>query len=374
MERFETVIIGGGQAGLATGYFLKRRGVSFVILDAHSRVGDSWRVRWDSLRVFSPAKYDGLPGMGFPAPALSFPTKDEVGDYMEAYANRFHLPVRNGTRVEQVTRAGRKLCITTSAGDFEANSVVVATGSFSSAKVPEFAPQLGDQITQLHSSSYKNPAQLRAGDTLVVGLGNSGAEIAMDLLRSGRRVFASGAPSAQVPFKHGAGSALFVLPVIRFMGMHVLTVDSPVGRKVLPKMKGAPLIRVKTRDLEAAGVQRVARVTGVRDGLPLLANGQTLDVANVIWCTGLRADLSFLELPNVFGPNRELVQYRGVATKEPGVYFVGMDRQYSAASEILPGVGRDAAYVARALAGRLDSKVRAMGEDRSIPAHGEVRA
>ena len=373
MERFDTIIIGGGQAGLATGYYLKRQGRSFVILDAHAHVGDSWRVRWDSLRVFSPAKYDGLPGMRFPAPALSFPTKDEVGDYMESYAKRFDLRVRNGVRVEQVTRVGGKLCITTSAGDFEADNVVVATGAFSTAKVPQFAPQLKNEITQLHSSSYKNPAQLREGDVLVVGIGNSGAEIAWDV-QAGRRVYVSGQPVAQLPFNHGAATAAFVLPVVRFLGMYVLTVDSPVGRKLLPKMKGAPLIRVKTKDLEAAGIERVPRVTGVRDGLPVLADGRTLDVANVIWCTGLRSDLSFLELPNVFGQDGRLVQYRGVATNEPGLFFVGMERQYAAASDVLPGVGRDAAYVTRAIAGRLDSKVRAMGEDRSIPAHGEVRA
>lgn len=356
MERFETVIIGGGQAGLAAGYYLKRQGRQFVILDAHPRVGDAWRTRWDSLRVFSPAKYDGLPGFRFPAPGLSFPTKDEMADYMQAYARRFELPVRTGVKVESVAREGSRLRITSNAGAFESDNVIVATGGYRTPRVPDFALALSDGITQLHSSAYRNPAQLRAGAVLVVGLGNSGAEIAWDV-RQGHKVYVSGSPVAQIPVKHGGVASLAVwLPLIQFMGKHVLTVDTPIGRKVIPKMKGVPLIRIKTKDLEAAGAQRVARVTGARDGLPLLADGNTLDVANVIWCTGFRNDLSWIQLPNVFGPDGHIAQYRGVAKSEPGLYFVGMPHQYSAASELLPGVGRDAAYVARKLGARLDAK------------------
>lgn len=353
MERFETVVVGGGQAGMATGYFLKRHGASFVILDAHQRVGDAWRSRWDSLRVFTPAKYDGLPGMRFPAPSFSFPTKDEVADYMEAYARRFELPVRTGVRVQDVRREGEALVVKSSDGPFAAANVVVASGAFSSPKVPPFAAELKSEITQLHSSSYRNPSQLRDGDTLVVGLGNSGAEIAWDV-RAGRRVFVSGTASAQIPVKHGSALSAFAFPLIRFAGTYVLTVDTPVGRKVLPKMKNAPLIRIKTKDLDVEGIERVSRVVGVRDGMPLLADGRALDVANVIWCTGFRTDLSWLHLPHAFESDGKLAQYRGVATQEPGLYFVGMERQYAAVSEVLPGVGRDAAYVARKLAGRVD--------------------
>lgn len=362
MERFDAVIIGGGQAGLAAGYYLKRQGVQFVILDAHPRIGDAWRTRWDSLRVFSPAKYDGLPGMRFPAPSLSFPTKDEVADYMEAYARRFDLPVRTDVKVESVTREGEHLRVTSSAGLFEAANVVVATGGYHTPKTPEFAMELKASITQLHSSAYKNAAQLRAGDVLIVGLGNSGAEIAWDL-RAGRRVYISGSPVGQLPMKHGTAWAALMLPVIAFLGTHLITADNPVGRKVLPKMKGVPLIRVRTRDLETAGVQRVARVTGVRDGLPLLADGRTLDVANVVWCTGFSNDLTWIRLPKVFGPDGRLAQYRGVATFEPGLYFVGMPHQYAAVSELLPGVGRDAAYVARRLGARLHEENRMVRRD-----------
>jgi putative flavoprotein involved in K+ transport len=352
MDRhFETIVIGGGQAGLAVGYHLARNGRPFVILDASPRLGDSWRVRWDSLRVFTPAKYNGLPGMRFPAPSLSFPTKDEVADYMAAYAARFELPVRNGIRVDGVCREGNGFEVRSSTGAFLADNVVIATGACHTPRIPGFASQLDPEIVQLHSSAYKSPSQLRPGPVLIVGAGNSGAEISYDI-RHAHHVLLSGTPSGQLPVRHGAAAAALVLPLIRFLGTHVLTVDTPVGRNVLPKMKGAPLIRVKLKDLEHAGIERVARVTGVRAGTPLLADGRTLDVANVIWCTGFRSDLEWVRLPEVFGPDGKPVQYRGVVASTPGLYFVGLEHLYAAVSDVLPGVGRDAGYVARHIASR----------------------
>jgi len=362
MERFDTIIVGGGQAGLVTGHLLAAQRRSLVILDAHERVGDAWRTRWDSLRVFTPAKYDGLPGMRFPAPRLSFPTKDEVADYMEAYARRFDLPIRNCVRVERIERNTDCFVLTTTSGELQATNVVIATGAHHTARVPVFAPRLDPRIEQVHSSVYRNPGQLRDGAVLVVGLGNSGAEIAMDV-RQGRHVFVSGSPFGQIPVKHGAAAALFVIPLIKFMGTYVLNMDTPMGRKVLPKMKTAPLIRTKVEDLVAAGIERVPRVTGVRDGMPVLEDGRTLDVANVIWCTGYTNDLSWIKVPEAFDADGKLAQYRGVANAVPGLYFVGMQFQYAATSDVLPGVSRDAAYVARRLAGRVDAKDRMVRRD-----------
>jgi putative flavoprotein involved in K+ transport len=362
MERFDTIIVGGGQAGLATGHFVAQQSRSFVILDAHERVGDAWRTRWDSLRVFTPAKYNGLPGMRFPAPRLSFPTKDDVADYMAAYATRFALPVRNTVRVDSLERAADGFLVTASAGTFEAANVVVATGAHRKPRIPAFASELDSRITQLHSSDYRNSGQLGDGAVLVVGLGNSGAEISMDV-RQGRHVLVAGSPMGQLPVKHGAAAAAFVLPLVKFMGTYVLTVDTPVGRKVLPKMKTAPLIRIKVKDLEGAGIERVPRVAGVRDGMPLLEDGRKLDIANVIWCTGFTNDLGWIKVPEAFGEDGKPAQYRGVATAVPGLYFVGMEHQYAATSDVLPGVGRDAAYVARRLAARVDSKDRVVRRD-----------
>ncbi len=350
MERFETVIIGGGQAGLATAYHLKKQGRPFLLLDAEERIGDAWRRRWDSLRLFTPARYDGLPGLRFPAPPWTFPTKDELGDYLETYAARFEFPVRTGVFVDRVFRDGERFVIESGLETLEADNVVVATGAHRVPKLPAFASKLDPRITQLHSVDYRNPSQLQDGRVLVVGVGNSGAEIAFELAQT-HEVSQAGTPSAEIPVRHGSIPARFVLPVIRFLGTHVLTLRTPVGRKVRPRFiaMAAPLIRVKSGDLAAAGVERVPRVSGVRDGLPLLEDGRALDVANVVWCTGFRYDFSWIDLPVLAGDGQPLHD-RGVVPSAPGLYFVGLAFQYAAVSDVLPGVGRDAAHVARHLA------------------------
>jgi putative flavoprotein involved in K+ transport len=346
-EYIETAIIGGGQAGLAVGYHIARSGRPFVILEANARVGDSWRKRWDSLRVFTPAKYNGLPGMRFPAPSLSFPTKDAVGDFQAAYAARFQLPVKTSTKVDAVNRNGDRYLVTAGPTTYDVANVVIATGACQIPKLPAFVSQLNPGINQIHSSQYTNPGQLRDGDVLIVGTGNSGAEIAFELSRT-RRVSLAGSAHAEVPVPHGAAGAAFALPVIRFLGTYVLNVDTPMGRKAQPQFlrKGAPLIRVKAKDLAAAGVERVPRVVGVRDGRPLVEGDRIIDVSNIIWCTGFKTDFDWIHLP-AFGDDGRPLQYRGVVQSLPGLYFVGLEFQYAATSGVLPGIVRDARYVAR---------------------------
>jgi putative flavoprotein involved in K+ transport len=349
-ERFETVIIGGGQAGLSVGYHLKRRDLPFVILDANERIGNSWRKRWDSLRLFTPARYSGLTGGRFPAPAVSFPTKDEMADYLESYAARFDLPVRTGVNVDALSRQDDRYILTSGDRRFEAEHVVVATGANQVPKVPSFANDLHPNIVQLHSSQYRHPSQLQEGAVLVVGAGNSGAEIAFEVSRT-HSTYLSGKPSGQIPVRHGPAMARFVFPVIRFVGHHVLTLRTPIGRKVQPKFisRGAPLIRVKLKDLIAAGVEQVPRTVGMEDGRPTLEDGHVLDVSNVIWCTGFREEFPWIDLP-IFGEDGRPLHERGVVVGEPGLYFVGLLFQYAATSDVLPGVGRDAEYIAKHIA------------------------
>ena len=351
-EHIETVIIGGGQSGLAVGYHLAKNGRSFLILEASERVGDSWRKRWDSLRVFSPAKFNGLPGMRFPAPRLSFPTKDAVADFQAAYATRFKLPIRTSTKVDALRKDGDCYVVAAGHETYVADNVVIATGANQIPKLPAFASALDPGIIQLHSSRYKGPAQLRDGHMLVVGTGNSGAEIAADLSRT-HHVWISGPAPREVPFKHGAGAALFALPLIRILGTYVLTVDTLMGRKAQPQFlrHGPPLIRVKMKDLAAAGVQPVPRVTGVRNGVPVLADERAMDVANVVWCTGFKTSFDWIDLP-AFGDDGRPMQYRGVVQSQSGLYFMGLEFQYAASSGVLPGIVRDAGYVARHILAR----------------------
>jgi putative flavoprotein involved in K+ transport len=292
-EYVDSLIIGGGQAGLALGYHLSQQGRDFLILDAYPRVGDAWRRRWNSLRLFTPAKYDGLPGSRFPAARLSFPTKDELADYLESYATEMDLPVRTGVRVQALSRDGDEYVVASANQRWRARNVVVATGASQVPRQPPYAGELSADIRQLHSSAYLRPEQLQPGAALVVGMGNSGAEIALELSRT-RPTFIAGRPGGELPVRHGRAAALFVLPVVRFVGLHVLNLDTPAGRRAAPRFlsSAAPLIRTKRKDLERAGVTMVPRVTGVRDGLPVLEGGQVLDVANVVWCTGFREDFS----------------------------------------------------------------------------------
>jgi putative flavoprotein involved in K+ transport len=351
-DRYETVIVGGGQAGLSAGYHLKRQGRPFVILDANERVGDSWRKRWDSLRVFTPAKYDGLDGFPFPAKGWSFPTKDDMADYLQAYAARFELPVRSGVAADGLRKEGDRFVISSGKRRFEADNVIVASGAFTVPRVPAFAAELDPGIVQVHSSAYVGPSQLREGPVLVVGAGNSGAEIALEVSRTHPTLLA-GKPPGQIPVRHGGVPSRFAIAMIRFLGHRVLTTGTPVGRKVRPKFltRATPLIRTRMKDLAAAGVERGPRVARTRDGQPVLEDDRVLEVANVIWCTGFRLDFSWIDLP-VFSDDGQPRQDRGVVETEPGLYFLGLEFLYAATSAVLPGVGRDAEYVAKHIAAR----------------------
>jgi putative flavoprotein involved in K+ transport len=373
-ERFNTVIIGGGQAGLATGYHLTKRHLPFVILDANERIGDAWRKRWDSLRLFTPARYDGLQGWRFPAPAFSFPTKDEMADYLEAYAARFELPVRTGVKVDGLSREGDRFVITSGSLRFEAKHVVVATGAHQIPKIPAFADELLSSIMQLHSSQYRHPSQLQVGAVLVVGAGNSGAEIAFEVSRT-HPTYLSGKPSGQIPVRHGPAAARFFLPVVRFVGHHVLTLRTPIGRKVRPRFvsHSAPLIRVKLKDLVTAGVEQVPRTVGIEDGHPALEDGRVLDVSNVIWCTGFREEFSWIDLP-IFDENERPLHERGVVVGEPGLYFVGLPFQYALSSDVLPGVGRDAEYIAKHIVSGEATNSRRRRQERAKRSRDDVHA
>jgi putative flavoprotein involved in K+ transport len=351
-ETFETIVIGGGQAGLAVGYYLKKQGRPFVILDANERIGGSWRTRtWSSLRLFTPARYDGLPGWSFPAPGWSFPTALEAADYLEAYAARFDLPVRTGMAVTRLAKDGDRYRVECGERRFEADRVVVATGFYGKPSVPEFASELDPRIVQMHSSEYRDPSQLSPGGVLLVGAGNSGADIGMEVSKT-HRTWLSGRDKGQIPLRIEHPLRRLVLPVLWFVASHVLTIKTPLGRKVRPHVLegGAPRIRVKSQDLLAAGVECVAKTTGVQDGLPMLEDERVMDVANVIWCTGFRQDFSWIEVP-VFGEDSGPTHERGVAS-EPGLYFVGLDFLYSFTSENVGGVRRDARHIAKHIASR----------------------
>jgi putative flavoprotein involved in K+ transport len=362
-RHIETVVIGAGQAGLAAGYYLARAGREFVILDSYERVGDNWRCHWDSLQLYSPARAASLPGMRFPAPRSAYPTKDEMADFLETYCETFDLPVRGGVRVARVRRVDDRYVVTaTDASSYVCDNVVVATGTFGrTPSVPGFAGELSPEIRQLHSSDYKRPAQLRPGGVLVVGASHSGGDIAFEAGSAGHPVVLSGPIHGQVPFHLDKRPAQAAFPVLFFLASHVLTMRTPIGRKIRPEIRshGGPLIRVKKADLARVGVEMTpARTVGARDGRPMLDGDRVVDVTTVVWCTGFRQDFSWIDLP-VTGEDGWPLEQRGVVETAPGLYFVGLAFQFAFSSMLVGGAGRDAEYVVKHLVARTRAGRRA---------------
>jgi putative flavoprotein involved in K+ transport len=376
VEYVPTIVVGGGQAGLATGRELQRRGLPFVILDASERIGDVWRRRWDSLRLFTPARSSGLPGMRFPARGDHFPTKDEMADYLEAYARRFALPVRTGVRVERLARERGRFVLAAGERRLEADQVIVAMANFQRPKIPAFAGALDPGVVQLHAQAYRSPSALRDGGVLVVGAGNSGAEIAAEVART-HRTWLAGKESGHIPFAIESVAGRFVFSrLVRFVGHHVLSLRTPIGRRARPKLlhAAAPLVRVRDQELRAAGVERVPRVTGVRDGRPVLADGRTIPAANVIWCTGYHPGFSWIELPEAFGAEGDPRHERGCVAAVPGLYFVGLHFLFAMSSATLVGVGRDAKHVACAVQAHVRAAARVAERRPAVLARGDATA
>ncbi len=352
VERVDTLIIGGGQAGLAMAYQLSRLGRPYLVVDAGERVGDVWRNRWDSLRLFTPARYNGLPGMPFPADPAYFATKDEMAAFLECYAERFDLRVRNGTRIEKLTRRGDHFVAISDSARFEAQNVIVAMSNYQKPRVPAFGRDLDPSIVQFHSLAYRSPRQLQQGDVLIVGAGNSGSEIAIELARRGFRTYMSGRDVGSLPFRVDGFASRVALGrlVLRFLFHRVLTIDTPIGRRARPHIltHGGPLIRVKPKALEKAGVTRVARVAGARDGRPVLEDGTVLNVSNVVWCTGFDPGFQWIDLP-IFENSGYPRHRAGVVDEVPGLYFLGLLFLYSLSSSMVHGVERDSARIAKVI-------------------------
>jgi putative flavoprotein involved in K+ transport len=368
-KRVGVIVVGAGQAGLSVGYHLKKLGLDFIVIDAHARIGDSWRQRWDSLRLFTPNRFNGLDGMPFPGPRYAFPTKDEMADYLESYAARFELPVLRGVRVNRLWRENSRYLVDAGPHRYEADHVVVAMASYQGRKVPAFAKELSPEIVQFHSCEYQSLSQLKPGGVLIVGTANSGGEIAMETALA-HPTWLAGRDVGAMPFNtKNFWVQRVVLPLLFRVVFHrVLTVRTPMGRKVRGKMisAGLPRIRQRRTELDSVGVQWVEKVIGVKNGRPELADGRSLDVPNVIWCTGYDLGLSWIDLP-IFDENGEPRQTSGLVDGEPGLYFVGQHFQHSVSSTMIHGVGRDAAFIVRTIGQRYAGRAACVADASSRP-------
>jgi putative flavoprotein involved in K+ transport len=360
----DTLIIGAGQAGLSTAYWLQQSGCSALVVDSHARVGDQWRQRYASLRLNTPAKYDGQPGLRFPAPGHSYPTGHELGDYLESYAVTMGIEVRCNTVVTDIERqAGDVYLVTCRDTSFLAHQVVVSTGGEQHPQVPEFAEQLDPGIRQLHSHDYRGPEQLLPGPVLVVGASQSGADLALEAAQAGHQTWLSGEVKGEIPVPFGSRRSRIVLPFLWFLANHVLTLSTPIGRRAQASVRkgGTPLVRVRREDLTRAGVRLVEeRTVGVEGGMPRLADGQVLDVCTVLWCTGFRQDFSLVDA-SVIGPDGWPLDEAGMVPSSPGLYFGGLLYQRGFYSMLVGGAARDSKRTARHIAQRSAARTVAPG-------------
>ena len=338
----DAVVIGGGQAGLAIAWHLKRQGLRFVVLEAGSELGHTWRDRWDSLKLFTPAQYDGLPGMPFPAPADAYPTKDPVADYLQTYVTAFDLPVRLNARVTSLTRTDDRFEVRTADETIQARQVVVATGPFQVPFVPPAAQGLEPSVTQVHSASYRNPEALPGGPVLVVGGGNSGFQIAEELAATRQVDLSIGERAPMLP-QRLAGRDLFWW--LTRLGLLRVTVDSRLGRRT---SRREFIIGTNKRRLRKAGVRFRPRLVEGDGRTVRFADGSTLDVGVVVWATGYRSDYTWIHIPAAV-EHGQVVHRRGV-TKIAGLYFLGLSWQHTRGSALLGFVNQDAAYLADQIA------------------------
>ncbi len=338
-QTYPVIIIGAGQAGLAMGYHLSQRDIDFLILDGSARIGDVWRRRYDSLVLFSAAQYNHLPGLPFPKPDDTYPTKDEVADYLETYAAVFGLPVRLQTPVTAVSPAPGGYLVETPGESFLAQQVVVATGPFQTPFVPEFSRDLAPSVYQIHSAQYRNPEQLPPGPVLVVGAGNSGAQIAEELLKTRSVSLSMGKRQPQLP-QEFLGKTIFWW--LKALGLFDVTVDSPVGKWLCAR---DPLFGTDLRKLQREhGLVIRSRAVRAEGETVHFADGQSLRVSAIVWATGFRGEYPWIRLP-VFDEGGSPRHRRGV-TAQPGFYFLGLPWQYRRGSALLMDVGRDAEYLA----------------------------
>jgi putative flavoprotein involved in K+ transport len=342
-ERRDVIVVGGGQAGLAIGYFLAQQGRDFTILEAAEVPAAAWRERWDSLKLFTPARYDSLPGLAFPGDPDSYPGRDDVVRYLEDYVRHYELPVELGSRVRAVRRGEDWYVVELDDRSYEAEQVVIATGPFQVPRVPPIAADLRPGVVQLHSAAYRRPEQMPDGPVLVVGGGNTGFQIAEELA-GGREVHLS-IGSRQMPLPQ----RVLGLDLFRYLeatGLMRKTVGSRIGRRMQERetLIGSSPRAARRRH----GIRLRSRTAGASDSEVTFSDGTQLAPSAVIWATGFGLDHSWIDLPT-FDENGLLVHERGV-TASCGVYFVGMPWQHTRGSALLGWVEDDARHLAQQIA------------------------
>lgn len=342
----DVLVIGGGQAGLAMGYHLAQRGLAFQIVDAGAEIGGTWRSRWDSLRLFTSGRYDNLPGLPFPAARGTYPGKDDVARYLQAYAAKHSLPVRLTTSVTSLTR-GDDTYVAKAGGEvLEARQVVVATGPFQVPFIPAIADALDPGVHQIHSAHYRRPEILPAGKVLVVGAANSGCQIAQELSATHSVELSAGQRLPAIP-QRPLGRDIWAWATA--LRLDKVTADSRLGKRLAGRDQ---VIGAGPRQLARRhGIRIRPRAAGAAGRTVTFADGSAADFDAVVWATGFRADHTWIDIPDVTDERGRIRHQRGV-TPSPGLYMLGLTWQHTRGSALLGWVGRDAAFLAGQIARR----------------------
>lgn len=341
---YDVIVIGAGQAGLAMGYFLKKKKLSFLILDKGSDIGESWRNRYDSLTLFTPRSYSSLPGLSLKGNQNHYPTKDEISDYLLHYANTFSLPIQLNTSITMLEKANGHFIVSSNQGEYKGKNVIVTTGPFQEPLIPEFSHLLSDKVLQLHSSKYKNPSQLLEGRTLVVGGGNSGAQIAVELSYYSEVYLSVGHKMRFLP-QDIANKSIFWW--FDKFGVYKANVNTKVGQFI--KNKPDPIFGFDLKSqLKNKSVILKSRVISADKNQLFFDDSSSVEVSNVIWSTGFKSDYKWINIPCIINDRGLPNQQRGV-TSIKGLYFLGLAWQNSRGSALLQGVGTDAEYIVESL-------------------------
>lgn len=338
----DVLVIGGGQAGLAMGYYLKRAGHRFQIVERQGRLGDSWRNRYDSLVLFTPRAYSALPGLAVPGDPEGYPSKDEVADYLERYACHFGLPVLLETGIRSLTRLDGGFRARTDAGEIiDARAVVLATGAFQRPAIPAISRGLSPDVLQLTTEDYKRPAQVPSGRVLVVGDGATGRQIAVELAATREVLLATGRPRRVSP-KRILGKSVFWW--MDRLGILRASRETRVGGYLM-RTDPFPGKALGLRRLRRRGIRVVGRLSHVDENRVGFAGGEMAEVDAVLWATGYHDDSKWVTIPEVKDTSGNFVHQRGVSPT-PDLYLMGRSWQWTRGSALLTGIGDDAAYVA----------------------------
>jgi putative flavoprotein involved in K+ transport len=354
-EHLEVAVVGGGQAGLAMGYYLRQQGRRFVIFERGNSVAPAWRERWDSLKLFTPRGYSALPGLPFPGDPDDYPTRDEVIAYLEQYAETFELPIELTSDVRRLSESDGRFVLELQGRTITSNQVVVATGPFQTPYVPKIAESLEPGVWQAHSTGYRRPSDVPEGTVLVVGGGNTGFQIAKELSATHKVVLSVGSKQKPLP-QRIAGRDLFWW--LTKTGLIRKTVESRLGQRLGQR---DTLIGSSPRELTRNySVELKGRATEVAGRIVRFEDGSTLEVDAVIWATGYRPNYSWIDLP-ILDSNGRLRHRRGV-TDIPGLNFLGLTWQWTRGSALIGWVKDDAAFLAERIAALDGATTRSVPE------------